>query len=78
MKQIEKRSEAQQVRWLQLIFSSLHHQDQTSAKAEGKRGRYVSHTVQILNTLFWGDNIHFSRMNPTENIYLESSVGIYF
>ena len=45
MKQKERRSEAQEGRtkvWLQWIFSSLHHQDQTSAKAVGRRGRYVT------------------------------------
>ena len=70
--QLEKRSEPQQVRWLQLIFSSLHHQSGSNL-SQGRR--YVSYTVQILDTLFWGDNIHFSRMNPTANIYLMSSVG---
>ena len=61
--------------WSSLPFTI--NQDPTSAKAEGRRGRYVSYTVQILDTLFWGDNIHFSRMNPTANIYLMSSVGIF-
>ena len=47
------------------------------SQGRGKK-RKVCYIVQILDTLFWGDNNHFSRRNPNANIYLESSVVIYF
>ena len=72
MKQKEKRPEVQQV---DLLFPSP--SGSNLSQGQGKK-RKVCYTIHILDTLFLGNNIHFSRMNPTANLHLESSIGIYF